>query len=71
MTDTQTADLLTMLDVTTADGAIDVVRRLLDERPLIGVDHNGQLRAMAGVTIGQALQLLDAARAQLLNTRIA
>lgn len=71
MNETQYADLLTLLSVTTPEGALDMVRRMLADRPLVGVDHNGQLRALEGVTVGQALQLLDAARAQLLNTRIA
>lgn len=68
--DTAIADIMNMLNVTTPDGAVDAVREMLEARPVLGIDAKGSLRVAPGMTIGAALQLLDAARASILNTHI-
>lgn len=68
--DTAIADIMNMLNVTTPGGAVDEVRGLIETRPVLGIDAKGSLRVAPGMTIGGALQLLDAARASILNTQI-
>jgi hypothetical protein len=44
---------------------------MVSDAPAIGVDVDGRLHARAGMTVGAALQLLEAARTNLLNARVA
>lgn len=68
--DTALADIMNLLNVTTPAGAVDRVRAMIDGAPVIGVTANGLLVTAPGMTIGQALQLLEAARNVVLGSKL-
>jgi hypothetical protein len=67
---TTLADIMTICNVSTPDAAVGVVRRLIENAPVLGISAQGQLVAAPDLTIGVALQLLDAARNVVLAKRL-